>query len=181
MNEDNKTTIYFILAKDTVKIGVATDMEERIKDMQTGNPYPLKILYSLPATTKMAYRLESQLHLIFENIQLHGEWFAATPALLGFIENIRMGDLRLPLSWIASYCEIKKPPNEILTKNITETLRKWVLMQGEIFTNRDIFNQFNLTTKKEKNNARVALHRLVKQEKIINKISTATYKRVDDN
>jgi hypothetical protein len=69
--------VYFIQKNSgAVKIGVSSDLESRIKTLQTGNSEQLKIIAKLPFTSrKQAYDFEKFLHKKFEKHKLSGEWF----------------------------------------------------------------------------------------------------------
>ena len=59
-----------------VKVGVATSPEKRILELQTGNPYPLKLVASIPFDSKkFAYDFESFVHRGNKKSSLGGEWF----------------------------------------------------------------------------------------------------------
>lgn len=75
MNEHKKTSaiIYFITDGEYVKIGVTTDLNKRLRGLQTGNPRRLKVLYSF--TTDWPYTVESKLHKKYENKNVGNEWF----------------------------------------------------------------------------------------------------------
>lgn len=62
---------YFIQAVGggPIKIGVSINPESRLRGIQTGCPYRLRLLATLP-TNK-----EAELHSIFNNLRLEGEWF----------------------------------------------------------------------------------------------------------
>lgn len=59
---------------DMVKIGVAADPEGRRRELQTGNPHPLRVLYE--ADVANARRVESAAHRFLKEHRLCGEWFA---------------------------------------------------------------------------------------------------------
>ncbi len=72
--------VYFIYCgeKQTspVKIGVTTDIERRIVELQTGNPYKLICKALIPCDDKtQAYHLESFFHKQFKKNRMMGEWF----------------------------------------------------------------------------------------------------------
>ena len=80
--EQNYTYVYFITTinkgNTPIKIGVSINPESRIKELQTGNPFKLKIIKTVPCLTKSAaYALESALHQITKttNKKMTGEWF----------------------------------------------------------------------------------------------------------
>jgi hypothetical protein len=63
--------IYFIKSKKFVKIGVSSDPNSRLKELQTGNPFKLKIAATIPGH----FATEKELHNIFERFRMEGEWF----------------------------------------------------------------------------------------------------------
>jgi len=72
--------VYFIYCSDQenspVKIGVTSDIDNRISNLQTGNPYVLKCKALIPCKDKaQAYNLESYLHHRFKKKRMVGEWF----------------------------------------------------------------------------------------------------------
>ena len=72
--------VYFIGTGITkghqVKIGVAKDVEKRLKGMQTGNPHKLIILAKIPCDSRRhALHLEATLHERFKKDRMTGEWF----------------------------------------------------------------------------------------------------------
>lgn len=72
--------VYFIYCGDQqnspVKIGVTSDIDNRIANLQTGNPYVLKCKALIPCKDKaQAYSLESYLHSRFKKKRMVGEWF----------------------------------------------------------------------------------------------------------
>lgn len=78
--------VYFITAADPgfpIKIGFMkkrTDL--RLRTLQTGCPYPLFLVGTVPGT----YRDERTLHRRFSAQRLSGEWFERTPELLAHIK-----------------------------------------------------------------------------------------------
>ena len=55
------------------KIGIATDVEQRIKSLQTGCPTQLHCLYKKEFNSTI--KLEKMIHNKFKNKKTHGEWF----------------------------------------------------------------------------------------------------------
>ncbi|WP_331728809.1 GIY-YIG nuclease family protein [Streptomyces canus] len=58
-----------------VKIGTSGDPEARLRQLQSGSPVPLSVLWSTPGDTA----LERELHARFAAHRAHGEWFDLTP------------------------------------------------------------------------------------------------------
>lgn len=75
--------VYFITDDHGhIKIGKADDVSERLLELQTGNPFRLRVLLSVILASKRdAFSLESELHKMFEDYRLEGEWFEAEPIL----------------------------------------------------------------------------------------------------
>ena len=74
--------VYFIcmdaenLPTFPVKIGVASNVRKRVNDLQTGCPWPLRIIAKLHCDSrKNAYALESRFHNLFSYKRMEGEWF----------------------------------------------------------------------------------------------------------
>ena len=72
--------VYFIYCGDQqnspVKIGVTSNIEGRISNLQTGNPWVLVCKALIPCADKeQAYKLESYLHNRFKKKRMNGEWF----------------------------------------------------------------------------------------------------------
>ncbi len=67
--------LYIIKAENAIKIGVTSNLESRIKQIQTGNPYKIIILRTYNEQKSNIEFLEKKLHLLFDNFRLNGEWF----------------------------------------------------------------------------------------------------------
>lgn len=78
--------VYFIQASTggPIKIGLTTDVNRRLKELQMCCPIPLQIIHVIPGGDQ---KLEKQLHKSFSLHRLHGEWFDATGDLLKFIHD----------------------------------------------------------------------------------------------
>jgi hypothetical protein len=75
--------IYVIGFADYVKIGWSENVAERLFDIQKHAPEKL-VLYSLFAASP---QIERKLHKRFKLLRLHGEWFALTHSLRGWVED----------------------------------------------------------------------------------------------
>ena len=77
--------IYFFQAGDAVKIGYTKlGLEARLAQLQPGNPEPLRVLGWIQAPRSR----ESEIHDLFKDHRLIGEWFRATPELLTALSTI---------------------------------------------------------------------------------------------
>lgn len=62
------------------KIGVTDDPKQRIRDLQTGSPFPLAFEF-LGLTNDRAYEIESEVHFLLAQHRSSGEWFAIAPEM----------------------------------------------------------------------------------------------------
>ncbi len=80
--------IYLIksLNEGVYKIGVSKSPNKRLKQIQTGNPAPVEILYLYE--TENAYKIEKALHNRYSHFNTHGEWFELSiKEEMSFIDN----------------------------------------------------------------------------------------------
>ena len=68
------------------KIGVTTNIDGRLKVLQTANPMPLVVL----ATISGGISLESELHRVHAKDRLNGEWFKLTDSIKESFEAYRL-------------------------------------------------------------------------------------------
>ena len=78
--------VYFIQAGEggPIKIGVAKDVEKRLKGLQTASPKTLVLLASIPVRGSIkAYAMERDFHFRLSGYRIRGEWFSkkAIPAI----------------------------------------------------------------------------------------------------
>lgn len=68
--------VYALAASDRIKIGFSDQPNNRMREIQTGCPYPLLLLCTQEFDTENAARArEKELHNKFEQRRAHGEWF----------------------------------------------------------------------------------------------------------
>jgi hypothetical protein len=72
-------------ADGPIKIGFSSDIRARISGLQTANPYPLRLLKTIPGNEL----LERKLHSRFAKHRLVGEWFKPEADLLAFAAEVR--------------------------------------------------------------------------------------------
>ena len=87
-------SVYFIEAQgtDLVKIGIAAQPKERLRELQTASPHRLAILATMPGGKPK----ESHLHRQFAAHRAAGEWFHRTPELDELIAKAQAGDFDEP-------------------------------------------------------------------------------------
>lgn len=78
--------VYFVRSSNgTIKIGVSTDVMRRLASLQTANSARLTLLLIMPGTEED----EQELHRLFADERLRGEWFRPSRRLLRFIDECR--------------------------------------------------------------------------------------------
>lgn len=96
------TYVYFIQAGNAVKIGIASDVERRIVDLQVGNPHKIELIHTIHVSRQDALMLESKLHRVFYKTRLVGEWFQLNQYMLSFISNIKLNGWQSYPDWLSS-------------------------------------------------------------------------------
>lgn len=73
------------------KIGVSSDIDTRVKQLQAGSPEELIRIYSKEFATP--YKLETYLHKKYKDYNTHGEWFkfktSEVDEVINYIESIK--------------------------------------------------------------------------------------------
>jgi hypothetical protein len=68
--------VYFVSDGVAVKVGASTDPVARMAHLQTGNPRPLELLFTVPfVDLETAVAAEHRYHAAFRDFWLLGEWF----------------------------------------------------------------------------------------------------------
>ena len=80
--------LYVLRAGPFVKIGVAKSITNRLKQIQTGNPYAVEVVrtYVLSSEEK-AKAAEAMLHTKYAKLKAAGEWFSMSSGMLEDIDN----------------------------------------------------------------------------------------------
>lgn len=68
--------LYIISCQHFCKIGVANDVQLRLSQLATGNPFPMEVLAVFEY--KNAVTVEKALHQKFSSVRVKGEWFSLT-------------------------------------------------------------------------------------------------------
>lgn len=77
-----KTGIYIISDQHGhIKIGKTTNLGRRLKEIQNGNPFQIKLLYFFDVQKDELDSYEQMFHKEFEKDRLNGEWFNEQPVL----------------------------------------------------------------------------------------------------
>lgn len=85
-------SVYFIEAVDLglVKIGTASSPKERLIDLQTASPSPLRLIREIPGS----FKTEHDLHVRFNEKRIRGEWFSLSRDDIASCNGIEM-DVRV--------------------------------------------------------------------------------------
>lgn len=84
---DGDSFIYLIRCASFVKIGIAENVEQRIRGLQTGNPFDLFLLKKFPS--KEPKNDERALHSMLVQYHKRGEWFHLPPTILARLLNMK--------------------------------------------------------------------------------------------
>jgi len=76
--------VYFLRAGPFLKIGYATDIGKRIRELQTGCPYPISLVASIQGDRTA----EGCLHRQFKSLRVNGEWFRFSGALVEYVAQV---------------------------------------------------------------------------------------------
>jgi hypothetical protein len=117
---------------DPVKIGVATNPEKRIYELQTGNPQPIRLLAKIKLPSRAcAYDLESWLHRRFSHAKMNGEWFVSRginiKAALARYEaesHIKLTRIKVPYEISREEVRLLLERNHWLTNRVAELERE---------------------------------------------------------
>ena len=89
--QDHRLRQYVYVIKnplnETVKIGVAQNVEKRLKQLKTGAGIELELLYKSMICSN-AFNIEKDVHEFFKQYRTFGEWFKVNPdTVIDFLEN----------------------------------------------------------------------------------------------
>ena len=83
------TFVYLIQSGDLYKIGIAVNIEKRIKSLRTGTPHQLQLLHSIQYECQEDARgMELALHNHLPYRRVTGEWFSLTSYDVDFIKTL---------------------------------------------------------------------------------------------
>lgn len=92
-----------------VKVGIAADVDARIKQLQTAHPYSLRLKFSMELPSReFALRIEREIHSVLAEWRECGEWFnCGAYVALEFTEDVMLAmpggrDLFRPLARIVA-------------------------------------------------------------------------------
>lgn len=111
--------LYFIQAEEQgpIKIGIAKNVENRLKSLQSSNPEKLKVLKKFKLSSRdKAKELELRFHRFFRHTRIIGEWFRYKPFSVRYIKDLFLEE------------------DEIYTKSRTVE---------DVFFNLDIYKKFS--------------------------------------
>ncbi len=85
-----QSVVYFICSGDLIKIGTTTCLPERLQAIQTSSPDAPEILLVVPG----GLTEEKQVHALFREDRVRGEWFRPSQRLIQFIDDRADQDIR---------------------------------------------------------------------------------------
>ena len=96
--KDRTCYVYFIQAGyGAIKVGMAKNPEKRLADMQVSSSKPLRIVAKFPMPDRERARcLEKELHGLFADERIRGEWFNRRIVRKGRMRKLFGGTLKQP-------------------------------------------------------------------------------------
>jgi hypothetical protein len=86
------TYVYFAACDGFVKIGIAKNVEKRLRELQIGCPHKLDLI----GLVEGGREIEAAYHKRFRKLRASGEWFRLAPPLTDEITRLVRIDLGLP-------------------------------------------------------------------------------------
>ncbi len=76
-----KGFLYFIQQSNDgpIKIGITENIESRLSQLQTSNPYPLVVIHTITLEISKLRKFENFFHTLFKDHHISGEWYNPTP------------------------------------------------------------------------------------------------------
>lgn len=82
-----------------IKVGVARNVERRLRTLQTANYNELRLVCSIPCRGRLAaYGLEREIHKAFKRKHIRGEWYKGS---------VKLSDVDLTSKWGVSCDEVR--------------------------------------------------------------------------
>jgi len=83
----NDKYMYVMQCKEFVKFGISQNPNQRIKELQTGNPFKITLLLSI--NYGYGYDIETNTHNYFKDKQEIGEWFKIDEEIKSFVKYLK--------------------------------------------------------------------------------------------
>lgn len=99
MREVELTQVYAIQAGEEgpVKVGIAASAQTRARELQTGNPYKLRLIGYSVVRKEWALQWERKVHERLKDYRMEGEWFRIAPFVKQVTAAIASGELQRAL------------------------------------------------------------------------------------
>ena len=81
-SEQRLVNLYLISAGDHIKVGIAMDVEKRVRSIQTGCPVPISVLKVYEKSNEVEERM---IHALLGDLRTNGEWFLLTDELVSIL------------------------------------------------------------------------------------------------
>jgi hypothetical protein len=79
--------IYILRCHTFYKIGIASDVKQRICQLQIGNPYKIELVECFEIDAQYVAKIEKDLHRVLRNKNVSGEWFRLGDEVLEVIKD----------------------------------------------------------------------------------------------
>jgi hypothetical protein len=75
--------------KTEIKIGSSKDPHNRLKQIQTGYPYRLKLIHTITCYKRKPYYVEKRIQSWFWQHHLKGEWYQLSPEAIDWLQTLK--------------------------------------------------------------------------------------------
>jgi hypothetical protein len=72
-----------------VKIGNSKDPKRRLRQIQTGYPYRLKLIHTITCYQRHPYYVEKRIQYWFWQHHLKGEWYKLSPEAIDWLKTLK--------------------------------------------------------------------------------------------
>ena len=116
-----------------IKVGIAANAASRVRDLQTGNPYKLRLLGYSVVRKEWAIQWEKKVHERLKANRMEGEWFRVAPHVKRVVAAIISGEIQQAVNI--------KEPAEMAKHNMCVPVRATAAhADGSLFEHWELIN-----------------------------------------
>ena len=146
-----KSFVYVVRAgtgsRSPIKVGVADDVQKRMKQLQTGNPKELILVMHFECDDRAhAFRLEKTIHDILKGQRLWGEWFSVSKSKVMKLLN-SMGN-RDDIDSIVKKMDLFDRAGVNITKKDVASVKLKGVIRSRDYEIEDLKNSISIAKKK---------------------------------
>ena len=124
--------VYAVACRGFIKIGLATNTHSRLKGMQSGNPYPIEMLITIPLPVDSAVQAERDIMRELDDKHWDGDWFRCSKSHAKYVVNAVCNRLLKAPAPAPDYSRPKSPGHR----------RKVIAPDGRVFESASKAGEF---------------------------------------